>query len=84
MFSNPDQFDIYRGKAEGAPRHLAFGAGTHVCVGAALSLVELEMTAGFIMDLLPGMKYADGFEYREVGLYTRGPASLRVSFNARD
>jgi pulcherriminic acid synthase len=81
-FPHPDRFDIYRGKTNpGGCRHLAFGAGTHVCVGAAFSQIELSATAGIIMDLLPDMKFADGFEYREVGLYTRGPASLLVRFD---
>jgi pulcherriminic acid synthase len=83
VFPDPDRFDIYRGKSDGGDRHLAFGAGTHVCVGAAFSMVELELTAGNMMDMLPDMKYAAGFEYREVGLYTRGPASLRVTFDKR-
>jgi cytochrome P450 len=42
QFAEPDRFDILRGNAG---RHMAFGAGPHMCVG--MSLARLEMRALF-------------------------------------
>lgn len=87
-FDAPDTFKIDRKKPEGTTslgrvaRHLAFGAGTHVCVGAAFSLLQIEITANLLLDNLRGLKYSPGFVYKEVGLYTRGPASLCIDFDA--
>lgn len=40
-FSDPDRFDIGRSD----PRHVAFGAGRHACIGGML--VEIEFSAAF-------------------------------------
>jgi cytochrome P450 len=42
QFPQPDRFDIRR---DNARRHLAFGAGPHMCVG--MNLAKLEMQALF-------------------------------------
>ena len=39
VFENPHHFDIARGNAK---RHLAFGAGPHICVGARLAKMQLR------------------------------------------
>jgi len=85
-FESPDTFNIGRRK-NGATslgrisHHLAFGAGTHVCVGAAFSLLQIEITANLLLDKLHGLTYSPGFIYKEVGLYTRGPESLCIDFD---
>jgi len=43
QFADPDRFDIRR---DNAGRHLAFGAGPHMCVG--MNLAKLEMRALFV------------------------------------
>lgn len=88
VFDSPDVFQIDRKKTSGhlplgkVAHHLAFGAGMHVCVGAAFSLLQIELTANLLLDKLDGIRYAPGFEYREQGLYTRGPAALCIEFSA--
>ena len=39
-FANPAQFDVQR---ENAPRHVAFSAGPHYCIGAALARLEIRV-----------------------------------------
>jgi cytochrome P450 len=39
-FENPDRFDVTRANAAA---HLAFGGGTHLCLGAPLARLELEI-----------------------------------------
>lgn len=85
VFRDPGRFNLRRNKSgerslSGMARHLAFGAGTHVCVGAAFSRLQLEVTAGVILDRMRDIRYDSDFDYREAGLYTRGPSSLRLSF----
>jgi cytochrome P450 len=38
-FADPDGFDVGR---ESASRHVGFGGGIHVCIGAPLARIELE------------------------------------------
>jgi len=87
IYDQPSSFVIDRKQAiQGCPEHakaashLAFGAGKHVCVGAAFSLLQIELTANLLMDRLQNPGFAPGFSFQEEGLYTRGPASLTLEF----
>lgn len=87
VFSTPTRFMIDRRRMEAgvtssgkSAHHLAFGAGRHVCVGAALSLLQIELTANFILDYLKDIRLEPGVSFKEVGLYTRGPAELKINF----
>jgi cytochrome P450 len=51
-FSDPGRFDIRR--AEG--RHLSFGHGPHVCLGAALTQLEAEIAFTALMRLIPDIR----------------------------
>ncbi|WP_200829305.1 cytochrome P450 [Dermacoccus sp. SAI-028] len=56
IFDDPDAFDVHR---ENAREHLAFSAGRHFCLGAALSRMESEVALRaffdrFDVELLPG------------------------------
>ncbi|MCX4546133.1 cytochrome P450, cyclodipeptide synthase-associated [Streptomyces sp. NBC_01565] len=85
-FTAPDAFDIHRpdlGTARSftaAAQHLSFGAGLHQCVGAAFARAEIETVAAMLLPLLDRVRYSPGFQYRESGLYTRGPVSLSLDF----
>ena len=54
-FPDPFRFDITRTPND----HLAFGAGAHYCLGAALARVEIKAMMGCILDRLPGLEPAD-------------------------
>ncbi|NVK32190.1 MAG: cytochrome P450 [Gammaproteobacteria bacterium] len=63
---NPSKFDPYRSK----PKHLAFGAGAHFCIGAPLARLEMQISLPMIYRHLPSFKlsqktsYADSFHFR--------------------
>lgn len=72
-FPEPDRFDIER-----APnRHLAFGAGTHFCLGAPLARMELRALFGVLVGSGRRLELAAEPEYR-TGLVFRGLKGLRV------
>lgn len=48
-FSNPDEFDLQRPLEQ----HMAFGYGPHICLGLALSRMEVEVALGY---LIPSVK----------------------------
>lgn len=91
IFINPTEFIIDRKQnAKSCPErgksvnHLAFGSGTHVCVGAAFSLLQIELTANLLLDRLKDLRLAPGFSLQEEGLYTRGPSALNLEFHLTD
>ncbi|NPC94169.1 cytochrome P450, cyclodipeptide synthase-associated [Bacillus sp. WMMC1349] len=87
-FECPNEFNIYRDDLDvksafsGAARHLAFGSGLHNCVGAGFAKTELEIVANTVLDHMQNIRLEKDFVYRETGLYTRGPVSLRILFDA--
>lgn len=87
IFCNPDEFILDRGikndrlQLAKSAHHLAFGTGMHVCVGATFSLMQIELTAGLLLDRLLNLRFAHDFLFHEKGLYTRGPASLCLEFS---
>ncbi|THA23995.1 cytochrome P450 [Streptomyces sp. RKND-216] len=85
-YRDPDRFDIHRddlstGNAfSAAADHLAFALGRHFCVGALLAKAEVEIGVGQLLDAMPDVRLADGFDPVEQGVFTRGPKSLPVTF----
>ncbi|MCM2391622.1 cytochrome P450 [Streptomyces albipurpureus] len=85
-YRDPDRFDIFRDDLtttsafSAAADHLAFALGRHFCVGALLAKAEVETGVNQLLDAMPDMRLADGFEPREQGVFTRGPAALPVRF----
>ena len=57
-FPDPFTFDIRRAPNE----HLAFGFGTHFCLGNALARLELRVMFEQLLERLPGIRLVDGGE----------------------
>jgi cytochrome P450 family 142 subfamily A polypeptide 1 len=55
MFENPESFDIYRNPNN----HLAFGFGTHFCLGNQLARLELKIMLSRVLERLPDLRLAD-------------------------
>ncbi len=85
-YRDPDVFDIFRedltatNAFSAAADHLAFALGRHFCVGALLARSEVEAGVGQLLDAMPDLRLADGFDPVENGVFTRGPKSLPVLF----
>ena len=54
MFENADQFDIRRDPNS----HVAFGFGTHFCLGNQLARLELRLMTDRVLDRLPDLRLA--------------------------
>ncbi len=66
--ADPEKLDIGR-KARG---HLAFGYGTHQCIGANLARVEMQIAFSTLARRLPGLRLAvpaDELRYKDADIY---------------
>jgi cytochrome P450 len=54
-FSNPHRFDIARKEAP----HVAFGGGTHLCIGAPLARLEAQIAIPSFFDRFPSARLVD-------------------------
>ncbi|MGP3769298.1 cytochrome P450 [Streptomyces sp. SDT5-1] len=85
-YRDPDRFDLFRADLttatafSAAADHLAFALGRHFCVGALLAKAEVETGVNQLLDAMPDVRLADGFEPAEAGVFTRGPKALPVRF----
>jgi cytochrome P450 len=52
VFTNPQRFDVTRADAG---KHLAFSAGIHYCIGAALAKMEGEVALRALFDRFPDL-----------------------------
>lgn len=90
VFDRPGDFLIRRRNYPGQPplgrkaHHMAFGVGMHVCVGAAFSMRQIELTANIILERLSNLKLAPNQKLQEEGIYTRGLSSLCLEFDPID
>ncbi|MGW0573560.1 cytochrome P450 [Streptomyces tauricus] len=58
LLNDPDVFDLGRN----ARGHVAFGHGTHQCIGQTLARAELEIALPTLLRRLPGLELAVPFE----------------------
>jgi cytochrome P450 family 107 subfamily K polypeptide 1 len=77
-FSHPDDFDITRPDAD---KHLAFGKGIHICIGAPLARMEGQIAFETLFRRLPQLRLAvPADEVRWSNSFLRGFAKLPVLF----
>jgi cytochrome P450 len=77
VFERPEEFDLDRG--ESVRHQLGFGWGVHLCVGAPLARLEGAHALQAVLDRIPSMRLAPGFEYERVKFFMmRGPVRLDV------
>ncbi len=82
VFDRPEELDISRGSR----RHLSFGHGRHLCLGAELARVELEVAYRTVARRLPALRLAvpeDQIRFRGHGLVF-GLEDLPVTWDAPD
>lgn len=78
QFPEPDTVDLCRANAD---KHLAFGHGVHLCVGAGLARLELKVFLEQLLARMPGMRLdqPQTFDYPS-SLSFRGPARVDVTW----
>jgi cytochrome P450 len=77
-FSDPDTLDFAREDV----KHLAFGRGSHYCLGAPLARLEAEVALTTLLRRLPGLRLAmpvEELSWRPVPLF-RSLASLQIAW----
>ena len=76
-FPDPDTFDVTRPRN----RHLAFGAGTHVCLGAHLARLEIRVLFEELLRRMPDWQLASPDEPRIVpATFARAYDRIRITF----
>lgn len=77
QFENPDEFHIDRTPNS----HLAFGFGTHFCMGNQLARLELRIMTERLLQRLPDLRLADGAEIPlRAANFVSGPEAMPVVF----
>jgi cytochrome P450 family 142 subfamily A polypeptide 1 len=77
QFPNADRYDVTRKRNP----HIAFGFGTHFCLGASVARMELRIMFEELMRRIPDMQLAPGAEPRFVpSCFTRAPDAVHVEF----
>jgi cytochrome P450 PksS len=79
VFPEPDEFDVGRLNN----RHLAFGAGPHLCLGMTLARRELEVSLGRLVQRTPRLRFDEErpLRRRTDSVVFRGLESLPVRFD---
>src|ERR1700683_5146550 len=78
MFPDADRFDVGRTPNE----HIAFGGGTHFCLGSHIARIEIAVMLREIMTRLPDIEQGGPAEYLASN-FISGPAKLPVRFTPK-
>lgn len=78
VFADPDRFDVTRGELD----HIAFSAGIHFCLGAALARVEGQEAFAALAQRAPGLRLTTVDPPRKETVTLRGFASLPVELGS--
>jgi len=77
VFDDPDTLDVTRT----APRHLAFGFGTHVCLGAHLARLEIRVMFEELLRRIPDWELVDPDEPKILpATFARAYDRIRIRF----
>ena len=81
VFEQPEEFDPER---PNLARHLAFGSGAHVCLGAPLARLEVQMIVSYLLARMPSLRLAPDqtFGYKPIAR-VRGLERLLVEWDER-
>ncbi|MAJ60121.1 MAG: hypothetical protein CBC48_09095 [bacterium TMED88] len=74
-FKDPDVFDITRN-----PAHLAFGIGSHFCLGANLARMEMRVAFTELLRRIPDMSYTAGGPTLAPSALVRSCTAMPVAF----
>lgn len=81
VFDGAEDLDIHR---ENAARHLSFGFGAHLCMGAPLARLEMQVMLEELTRRLPHMRLVDGQRYTfSANTSFRGPEHVMVEWDPR-
>ncbi len=78
MFENPNDFDITR---KNASRHLSFGIGPHICLGARLAITQLSILITELMERIPDITLVGEPTYLE-SIWFHAIMKMPVKFTA--
>jgi len=77
VFEDPERFDVKRAHNP----HVAFGFGTHFCLGASLARLEIKVMFEELLHRLPDMRLAPGADPQIVpAAFSRAYDSVPVEF----
>nr|MCH9699915.1 cytochrome P450 [Actinomycetes bacterium] len=77
VFDSPEHFDIRRNPNN----HLAFGFGTHFCLGNQLARLELARMTAHVLERLPDLRLAEGADVPlRPANFVSGPEAMPVVF----
>jgi cytochrome P450 family 142 subfamily A polypeptide 1 len=77
-FDHPDAYDVARKHNQ----HVAFGWGTHFCLGASVARLEIRLMFEELMKRIPDMQLAPGAEPKFMpNCFARSPDAVRVVFS---
>jgi len=77
IFDEPDRFDITRSPND----HIAFGFGTHFCLGNQLARLELKVMLERLLERMPDIHRSEGgpLDYRDAN-FVSGLESMPIAF----
>lgn len=79
VFDEAERLDIHR---ENANRHLSFGHGAHMCIGAPLGRLEMQIMLEEVSRRLPHMRLVEGQTYTfSANTSFRGPKQVLVQWD---
>lgn len=75
VFTDPERLDLTRATNP----HVTFGYGPHLCIGAQLARLELQVALRALLDRFPRLDVTDDLEWK-FGVIVRGPATLPITW----